>query len=357
MKAAVCHSFNKPLVIEEVSLANPGPGEVLVDIKACAICHSDIFYAEGAWGGNLPAVYGHEAAGVVRATGTGVERVSPGDHVVVTLIRSCGHCHYCSRDVPVMCEETAHESPITGANGESYWQAMSTGAFAEQVVVHESQMVRIAKDIAFEPASLLACGVLTGFGAVVNTAKLQAGQSAVVIGLGGVGLNCVQGAAIAGADPLITLDVADDKLKASKAFGATHAINARSHDARTMVMDLTGGRGADYVFVSTGAVQAFDSAPQFIKRCGTVVAVGMPPDGVFSKYEPATIAALNQRIVGSKMGDAHIMTDIPKLVDYYLAGKLKLDELITGRYRLEQINEAIAEVNAGGALRNVIVFD
>ncbi|WP_311032301.1 Zn-dependent alcohol dehydrogenase [Mesorhizobium koreense] len=359
MKAAVCHEFGKPLVIEEINLAKPGPGEVLVDIRACAICHSDIFFAEGAWGGDLPAVYGHEAAGVVAATGTGVSRVKPGDHVVVTLIRSCGHCHYCRQGSEVMCEEVFArdtKGPLSGADGRPYVQAMHTGAFAERVLTHESQMVAIPKDVPFDAASLLACGVITGYGAVVNTAKVKPGHHVAVVGCGGVGLNSVQGAAIAGAGIIVAVDLADDKLEAAKRFGATHAVNPKKDDATKAIKALTQGRGVDFVFVTVGAKAAFDRAFDYITKNGTVVIVGMPPSGVMAEYDPGTVAAWNQKILGSKMGETRVATDIPELVDLYRAGRLKLDELITARYPLERINEAIAEVNAGKALRNVIVF-
>jgi S-(hydroxymethyl)glutathione dehydrogenase/alcohol dehydrogenase len=359
MKAAVCREFGKPLVIEEVALADPGPGEVLVDIKACAICHSDIFFAEGAWGGRLPAVYGHEAAGIVAAAGDGVTRVRPGDHVVVTLIRSCGHCHYCRQGSQVMCEEVFPRdgaSPISGAGGAPYVQAMHTGAFAERVLAHESQMVAIPKDVPFDSASLLACGVITGYGAVVNTAKVKPGSHVAVVGCGGVGLNSVQGAAIAGASTVVAIDLADDKLEAARRFGATHAVNPGKDDAAKTIRSLTEGRGVDFVFVTVGAKQAFDRAFDYITRNGTVVIVGMPPTGVMAEYDPGTVAAWNQKVLGSKMGEAQVANDIPELVELYRAGRLKLDELVTARYPLERINEAIADVNAGKALRNVIVF-
>ena len=360
IKAAVCRAFGKPLVIEDVTLANPGPGEVLVDLKACAICHSDISYAEGAWGGTLPAIYGHEAAGIVESVGPGVEGVKAGDHVVVTLIRSCGECHYCRRQSRVMCEEVFpldRNSPLTGPDGAQYVQSMRTGAFAEKVVVHESQLVAVAADIPFDSASLLACGVITGFGAVSNTAKVRPGDAVAVVGCGGVGLNSIQGAAIAGAATIIAIDLDDGKLEAARTFGATDAINPTRTDAAATVKTLTGGRGVDVVFVTVGAKAAFDRAFDYITKNGAVVVVGMPPTGVYAEYDPGTVAAWNQRILGSKMGEATIADDIPMLVELYRQGRLKLDELITARYPLGEINEAIAAVNSGKALRNVIVFD
>jgi S-(hydroxymethyl)glutathione dehydrogenase/alcohol dehydrogenase len=300
VKAAVCHAFGEPLSIEDVDLAEPEQGEILVDIKACAICHSDIYYADGAWGGDLPAVYGHEASGIVRQTGKGVTTVRTGDHVVVTLIRSCGHCHYCSHGSLVMCEEVFpldQKTPLS-SNGRTITQAMRTGAFAEQVVVHASQVVPIPRDISFEAASLLACGVITGCGAVTNTAKVRPGQSVAVVGCGGVGLNSIQGAAIAGASVVVAIDLSDAKLEAAKFFGATHAVNPRSDDAAEYVRAITHGRGVDFVFVAAGVKPAFDRAFDYITKNGSVVVVGMPPTGVFSEYDPGMLAAWNQKILG-----------------------------------------------------------
>lgn len=359
VKAAVCRAFGKPLTIEDVTIAAPRAGEVEVDVRAVAICHSDISYAEGAWGGDLPAVFGHEAAGVVRRTGKGVTSVKPGDHVVVTLIRYCGECHYCNRGSQVMCEEVFpldRKGPIKGADGSPIHQSMRSGAFAERVVVHESQMVAIPRTMPFASASLLACGVITGYGAVVNTAHVKAGESVVVVGCGGVGLNAIQGAAHAGAAKIIGLDVAPSKLKDAKRFGATHAINPLEEDAAARIMKLTRGRGVDYVFVTVGAIAAFEGAFNYITKMGRVVVVGMPPTGVMASYDPGTLAAWNQGVIGSKMGDAIISRDIPALARAYRKGTLKLDELVSNTYPLEAINEAIAEVRTGSVKRNVIVF-
>lgn len=360
IKAAVCRAFGQPLVIEQVELADPGPGEITVDVRACAICHSDISYAEGAWGGGLPAVYGHEAAGIVSRVGDGVATFAPGDHVLVTLIRSCGSCHYCAQDSHVMCEADFPRdtmSPLTGADGSSLVQSMRTGAFAEKVLVHESQAVRLPGDIPFTLASLLACGVITGYGAVTNTARVQPGQHVAVIGCGGVGLNCVQAAVIAGAATIVAIDLEDKKLAAATAFGATHVFNPLREDVATGILALTGARGVDVVFVAVGAKAAFESAATLIRKNGSVVIVGMPPTGVLASYDPGTMAALNQKILGSKMGETVLARDIPLLIEHWRAGRLRLEELVTATYPLDGINRAIAAVNAGDALRNVIVFD
>ena len=359
MKAAVCYEFGKPLVIEEVDLAPPQASEVRVKLAACAICHSDILYAEGAWGGQLPAVYGHEAAGVVVECGPGVEGLAVGDHVVVTLIRSCGTCHYCAQGKPYACETTFgldQNSPLSKDGGAPVAHGLRTGAFAEEVVVHTSQVVAIPKEIPLESASLLACGVITGFGAVVNTASVPAHSTVAVIGTGGVGLNSVQGAALSGASTIIAIDLLDDKLEAAKRFGATHGINAAREDVVAAVKAATEGRGADYVFVTVGAVKAIEQSYSLMGKGGAVVLVGMTADNVMTEYCPCNIANDSQRILGSKMGSARIQVDIPSLVSLYQQGRLQLDELISGRFRLEDINEAIEGVKKGEALRNVVVF-
>jgi S-(hydroxymethyl)glutathione dehydrogenase / alcohol dehydrogenase len=359
IRAAVCREFGAPLSIEEVELAEPGPGEVRVKIAACAICHSDIFYLDGAWGGDLPAVYGHEAAGIIESVGEGVTRQKVGDPVVATLIRSCGACPACSEGAPVFCEEVFpldRKSPLSDRAGAPIVHGMRTGAFADHVVVDASQVAAIPKTMPLASAALIACGVLTGMGAVINTAAVRAGSSVVVIGCGGVGLNSVQGARIAGAAPIIAVDVAVAKLEAARAFGATHAINAKTEDVAARIADFTGGRKADYVFVTVGVAGATEQAVSLMKRNGATVLVGMPPSGVTSTIDPGGLAAAGQRILGSKMGSARLPVDVPKIVELYREGRLKLDELISGRYPLERINEAIASSRSGAALRNVIMF-
>ena len=359
MKAAVCRAFNEPLVIEELTLETPQAGELVVDVKACAICHSDITYMEGGWGGDLPALYGHEAAGVVSAVGPETPGVQVGDHVVVTLIRACGQCFYCSRGDRVMCETTlplSTRQPIKDASGAPVAQMMNVGSFAEQVLVHHSQIAVMPKDVSFSVASLLGCGVITGVGAAINTTKIKPGESVVVIGTGGVGLNCIQGAALSGANPLVAVDVNDAKLEASKEFGATHGINSKTQDVAAEVKALTNGRMADHVLVSVGVGPAIEQGIGLMGKGAETVIVGMPPSGVTTTFDPSWIAADSQRIIGSKMGSAQTPADIPQLVGLYRGGRLKLDELVTKEYPLEEINEAVAAVKRGEALRNVVVF-
>lgn len=356
IKAAVCHAFGDPLQVEPLHLAAPDMGEIEVTLKACAICHSDISYADGAWDGTLPAVYGHEAAGHVSAVGDGVRGLAVGDPVVVTLIKACGTCPSCAGGKPVICETRFDGSPLTTPDGTPVERAMNTGGFAERVVVDQSQVVKLPDAVPMEAASLLACGVITGVGAVVNAAELRAGQDVVVIGAGGVGLNAIQGARIAGARRIVAVDMSEEKLAIARDFGATDGVLATA-DKPWRAAKKAIGRGADAVIVTVGAIPAYDTAPLYLAAGGKVIMVGMPHSGAMGTYEPVMLAAVSQGMVGSKMGDAVIARDIPWMVDLYQQGRLKLDELISGRWSLEQINEAIADTKTGSAKRNVIVFD
>ncbi|AGI69414.1 putative NAD/mycothiol-dependent formaldehyde dehydrogenase [Octadecabacter antarcticus 307] len=357
IKAAVCHAFGEPFVIEDIEIRAPNDGEVEVTLAACAICHSDISYAMGIWGGSLPAVYGHEAAGTVTAAGPNAKGVAIGDKVVVTLIRSCGTCPSCASARPTNCEEPydGDHGPIKTAAGGKLHQAMACGGFAEKVVVDASQVVILPDGISMAAASLLACGVITGIGAVVNAAKVRPGQDVVVIGAGGVGLNAIQGAKIAGARRIVAVDMEPSKLDVAREFGATDGVLASTDQPWREAKALM-GRGADAVLVTVGVAAVYDQAPRYLAKGGNVVMVGMPASGAFSSYEAANFAASGQGMIGSKMGDVVIKRDIPWMVDLYAQGRLKLDELISGTWTLDQINEAIADTKTGAAKRNVIVF-
>jgi Zn-dependent alcohol dehydrogenase len=360
VKAAVCRKFGTTLTIEEVTIDDPAPGEVRVDIAACAICHSDIAYLDGAWGGPLPTIFGHEAAGTVVEIGAGVTSVTPGDTVVVTLVRSCGSCFYCELGDEAMCETTFRLDRHPGLwdrDGETINQGLRTAGFAQQVVVHESQLAAISEEMPMEAASLLACGVITGFGAVTNTARVPPGASVAVVGTGGVGLNCIQGAAYVGAGQVIAIDLNDTKLALAATLGATASINSAEHDAVAAVGDLTEGRGVDYVFVAAGSTIAVEMSLPLVRRSGTLVVVGMPPSGQLARIDTGDLAHQGQRIIGSKMGYVRVKRDIPMLAGLYASGHLKLDELITATYAPADINEAVRSARAGEAARNVIVFD
>ncbi len=355
IRAAICHAFGEPLSIETVDLRAPGPGEVEVTLEACAICHSDISYIDGGWGGTLPAVYGHEAAGRVSALGEGVSGVSPGDRVLVTLIRSCGTCTPCATGHQARC---AAPPPIDAAitvGGKPVEQGLNCGAFAERVLVRPSQLAALPDDIPMTSAALLSCGVITGLGAAVNTARIRPGEVVVVIGAGGVGLNAIQGARLAGAARVIAVDMSAEKLDAAREFGATDGILATEAKPWSAARRLA-GRAADAVLVTVGAIPAYDTAPRYLAPGGRLVAVGMPHSGQRSAYEPVILAATGQSLAGSFMGDTVLARDIPWILDLYGQGRLKLDELVSGRWRLDDVNEAIADTRAGRARRNVIVF-
>jgi len=360
MKAAVCYEFKKPLVVEEVDMDPPQRREVKVRLAATAVCHSDIHDIMGELRVDTPFICGHESSGYVDEVGKDVTSVKPGDPVVVSLLASCGKCVYCRTGRSHLCNVVwplDRESRIRSKSGKSIPQTVRMGSFAEYTVVHESQVVKIPGDMPLDCASLLACGVITGFGAVVKRAKVPVLSSCVIIGTGGVGLNAVQGAAISGAYPVIAVDVSDSKLEAARAFGATHTVNAAKKDAIETVRKMAGGAGAEYVFVTVGNADAILQGFAMLRPGGMTVVVGLPKATDTITLSPLMFIKDEKTITGCYMGSTELQTDIPKMVELYKAGILKLDELITGRYSLEQINEAIDSVVKGKALRNVIMFE
>jgi Zn-dependent alcohol dehydrogenase len=358
VRAAVCRAFGEPLGVEELSLRAPLAGEVRLRVDACSICHSDIAYAAGAWGGDLPAVYGHEAAGTVVDVGAGVERVAAGDAAVVTLIRSCGRCRTCARGEPALCLDVPRvDHALVDANGQPVVHGLRTAGFADHVLVHESQVARIPQDVSPVLASPLGCGVITGVGAAVHTARIEPGATVVVVGAGGVGLNCIQGATLAGAGVIVAVEPVAGKREAARAFGATHAVDPAEGGVAEAVRGIVGADGADVVLVAAGSTAALETGIGLLGRGGTAVVVGMPPAGATVAIDPTEIADNGLRVVGSKMGSSRPERDIPWLLDLYREGRLELDRLVSGRYALEDVNVAIAAVRRGDALRNVIVFD
>ncbi len=343
MKAAVCREFGKPLTIEDVEIAAPGPGEVKVRLAATAICHSDVHLIRGDWGGPLPVVAGHEAAGVVEEIGDNVAGVKPGERVVVSLLRSCGRCAQCASGSPHNCRGVFaldRESRLRASDGRPLAHGINTAAFAEMAIVDQSQVVRLPDAIPLDRAALLGCGVITGVGAVLNTARVRVGESVAVIGCGGVGLNAIQGAVLAGAHPIIAIDPVESKREAAKAFGATHFEPAI----------------VDYVFVTVGIPDLLADAQKMIRPGGTVVVVGLPPVRTKAALRMFDLVWSEQRVIGSRMGGTRLQTDVARLAELYLRGRLKLDELISGRYELDHINDAIASMERGEALRNMVLF-
>ena len=361
IQAAVCRGFGEPLSIETLRLDPPQGSEVRVKVHASSICHSDIIYMDGGWGGVLPAVFGHEVAGVVTGLGPGVASadVRVGDRVLVSLLRSCGRCGCCEAGIPTQCgaEYPIDSAPrLSDGTGRPVRAGLRVGGFAESVVVDSSQVVRIPAYVADEAACLVSCGVMTGFGAAINTAKVQVGDSVAVIGCGGVGLNCVQGAALAGAFPLVAIDMAGDKLEQARAFGATETIDAAKGNVAERALALTEGRGFDVVMTAVGSARTIEEALPLLAPAGVLVAVGMPPDAERVALNATGLAHYGQGILGCKMGDARLRIDAPKLFRLYRSGRLKLDELISSRRPLGEINTSIELARRSRNLRHVIVF-
>lgn len=363
VKAAVCYEFGKPMVVEDIELDSPQRGEVKVRLAATAICHSDIHLIKGEFGpgATVPCVAGHESAGFVEELGEGVTRFKVGDYVAVSLIRPCGVCDHCLKGSQGTCE--GNLSPGIGTRMHTIkgtpiqTDVTRVASFAEYTVVDQSQVIAIPGDIPATSAALLSCGVITGAGAVLNTANVEYGSSVVVIGVGGVGLNVIQGAVLASAHPIIAVDLVDSKLEAAKKFGATHAINAaKEKSPRKRVLEINGGRGVDYAFVTAPSAAAEVQAFNMLDMVGTEVLIGFPAFGETVSL-PAGLIVQGRKVIGSVMGDSRLAWDIPRLVKMYKISRLKLDELVSGTYPLERINEAVASTERGDALRNVIVFD
>ena len=357
VKAAVCYEYGSSLVVEEVHLESPGRNEVEVRMEACAICHSDIHIIDGEWHYEVPLIPGHEAAGTVSRIGEDVEGIAVGDRVVVSLLWSCHRCRHCLEGEPYLCigdHPLELRSKFTNREGRELNRALKVAGFAEYTVVHETQIVKVPDSIPIVSASLLACGVITGLGAVVNTAHFRFGRSVAVIGCGGVGLNTVQGAILAGAVQVIGIDIERGKLDMARAFGATHVVHAGETDPVQAVMDLSAG-GVDYVFVVAGVTRLLEEAADMLCKGGRVIQVGMPPQDDTFTYTGQRF--MGQRsLKGSSMGGTNFQRDVPRLMDLYRQGRLKLDELVTRTYPLEKINEAIAAVAEPATLRNVITF-
>jgi Zn-dependent alcohol dehydrogenase len=356
IRAAVCRDFGS-VRVEEVELRRPGVNEVGLRVGACAVCHSDLTLLRGDWGGDLPAIYGHEVAGVVEEVGAGVVGVREGDHAVVTLIRSCGTCRQCLGGQPALCERRGElpltlDTPLRDADGRRIEQGLRTAGFAERVTVHASQVVPIPAAVPLTSAALLGCGVLTGVGAVLTTAAVAAGETLGVVGAGGVGLNAVQGGLLAGASLVAAIDPQPAKRAAALALGATHALDPVEAAAR--VAELTGGRGLDHVVVTAAVPAAVTQALALVAAGGAVTLVGMPP-GATVAIEPETIAELGLRILGSKVGGARPQLDVPRLVDLYVRQRLRLDELVSARFALDDVAAALDAAAGGEALRVVVV--
>jgi S-(hydroxymethyl)glutathione dehydrogenase/alcohol dehydrogenase len=360
MKAAVLREVRTPLVIEEVKISKPGPREVLVRTAAAGVCHSDLHFIEGLYPHPLPAVLGHESSGIVEQVGSEVRTVKPGDHVITCLSAYCGHCEYCLTGHMSLCQSPdtrrdKTDEPRLAQETGPMLQYLNLSSFAEQMLIHEHACVAIRKDMPLDRAALIGCGVLTGACAVFHTSGVRPGQSVAVIGCGGVGLAAVNGAAIAGASRIFAIDMSPSKDNLAREFGATDFICAADTDAVKTVLDLTKG-GVDHSFEAVGLSRTAEQAFGMLKRGGTANIIGMIPVGQ-SITLPGAAFLGEKRLQGSLMGSNHFPVDMPRLVDMYLAGKLKLDQMISRRIKLEAVNEAFAEMKTGQIARSVIVFD
>jgi S-(hydroxymethyl)glutathione dehydrogenase/alcohol dehydrogenase len=358
MKAAVFHGAHQPLTIEEVDVAKPIGREVLVRTVGSGVCHSDLHYVDGFYPFPAPAILGHEAAGIVEAVGPHVAEFKPGDHVIACLSVFCGRCAYCLTGRTHLCQSrpvrAPEEPPKLSWKGAPVNQFANLSAYAEQMLVHENGLVKVRDDMPLDRAALIGCGVTTGVGAVLNTARVEAGATVAVFGAGGVGLAAIQGARIAGAGMIIAVDVFARKLDTARELGATHTVDASAADPVEAIRALTDG-GVEYSFEAIGLKKAAEQAFDCLRPGGTATVVGMIPVGQKVELEGREFLR-ERRIQGCSMGSNRFKVDMPKYVDFYLQGRLKLDEMITRRGRLEDVNDAFRAMKAGEVARTVLMF-
>jgi len=362
-QAAVLYEVKKPVVVEDVEVLEPGAHEVLVKWVANGVCHSDLHVITGDYPHPLPVVLGHEASGVVQKIGAGVETVRPGDHVCSSYIPSCGRCWYCIGGQPTMCALRdkprwfMHDGTSRfRKNGQGLHHFLQVAGYATHAVLPEPSVIPIRKDAPLEVVCLVSCGVLAGAGPVFNRAKVPPGASVAVWGCGGVGLNTIQMARLMGAGKIIAVDVMKQKLAWAEEFGATHAVDASKEDPVARVQALSGTGGVDYAFEVVGTQKTIEQALLATHRGGTCVVVGVSPAGTRLSIDPGLF--LQQRVLtGTSFGGGHQRTDVPMLIDLYMSGKYRLDELITRRVPLGELNQAFDLMLAGEVKRSIVVYD
>ena len=366
-KAAVCNAIDTPLEVVDVEVQAPKAGEVKVRLGASGVCHSDLSVRNGTLLAPLPAVLGHEGAGVVEEIGDGVKDLQPGDHVVISWIPQCRDCYFCQVGQGHLCD-IGLPTIATGAlldgtprflrNGQPLLQMSASGTFTETTVVPEISAVKIDKDIPLTSAALIGCGVLTGFGAAHNTADINQGDTVAVVGCGGVGLNVIQGAKHSGAERIIAIDMVDGKLQTAQKFGATDLVNASEGDSTAKVMEATVQRGADVVFEVIGLQQTIDQAFLMTRRGGQTILVGVPAMDVMMTVPVGLGLIFSERqIRGCLYGSSNVHRDIPMLANLYADGKLMLDELVSHEITLDGVNTAMDEMGSGEVTRSVIRFN
>jgi S-(hydroxymethyl)glutathione dehydrogenase/alcohol dehydrogenase len=363
MKAAVLYELNKPVVVEDIEMEGPKEGEIVVKVAATGVCHSCYHAVTGTLSVPLPAVLGDEGSGVVQEVGKGVALVKPGDHVVLSWVPSCGHCIYCTQGYPNIClkaRSNKHGLLFDGTtrfrkNGKPVHHFAWVASFAEYSVIPQESAIPIDKEIPLDKAALIGCSVTTGVCAATNTARVHPGSSVVVFGAGGIGLNVIQGAVIAGAEKIIAVDLLDSKLEMARKFGATHTINAKAADPIDEIKSLTDGLGAEYAFEAIGTRVTYEQTVRAIRNRGKAIWIGAPP------LEPLSLDAGlvfwgEKTVMGSNYGSARPRYDMPRLLALYRSGKLKLDELVTRTYRLEDVNKAFDDMLSGKVARGLIRF-
>ena len=362
MRAAVMRAVGRPLTIEEVEIAEPAPFEVLVDVAAAGLCHSDLRFLEGSFDHRLPTVLGHEVAGVVRDVGESVTEAAPGDHVVMSISVSCGSCSLCLGGKTHLCVDKGStrrapkEPSRLSIGGRPITQFLDLSGFAEQMLVHESAVATIHDDVPFHHAAVLGCGVATGLGAVLNTANVKAGESVAVIGCGGVGLSAVQGARIAGAGQVIAIDALPGKLELARALGATDVLTADDPDLVSRVVALADGLGVDHVIEAVGRTETIERGFSMTRPGGTTTVVGLVPEG--SSVSISTDDLFYERkLQGSVMGSNEFKADVPRYIEMYRDGRLNLGDMVTRRIRLDQINEGFESMATGEDPRILIEFE
>src|SRR5581483_4083041 len=361
MKAAVFHGPKQPLSIEEVEIDEPQDREVLVRTVASGVCHSDLHFVDGYYSFPAPAVLGHEAAGIVEKVGRAVDYVKPGDHVIACLSVFCGYCDDCMSGHPNRCTNRAAtqrrkgEKPRLALKGQPMRQFADLSTYAEKMLVHENALVKIGGDMPLDRAALIGCGVTTGVGAVLNTARIEPGSTVAVFGCGGVGISAIQGARIAGARKIIAVDQFESKLAMAKRFGATDTIDASNTDAVKAIRAMTDG-GVDYSFEAVGLKKLAEQCYDSLRPGGTATIIGMIPVG--QKVEIDGPKLLTERkIQGTNMGGNRFRIDMPRYIDFYLQGRLNLDDMVSRRAKLENVNDAFAAMKAGEVARTVLMFD
>lgn len=363
MKAAVLREQNKPLEIEDVQVSKPGPREVLVRPVAAGVCHSDLHFMDGSYPYMLPTILGHESAGIVEEVGGDVTYVKKGDHVITCLSAFCGHCAKCLTGHLSLCSEK-NNAPITrgpdqeprlSRNGEPIHQFLNLSSFAELMLIHEHALVKIREDMPLDRAALIGCSTTTGVGAVFHTAGVEPGSRVAVLGCGGVGLAAINGAAIAGAGQIIAVDMVDSKLELAKSLGATHTVNASSGNAVGEVVEMTQG-GCDYTFEAIGLKATAEQAFQMLGPGGVATVIGMIPVGTMVELHGVEFL-MEKKIQGSNMGSNRFRVDMPRFVDFYLSGKLQLDQMISRHIQLKDVNDALEALKTGQEARHIIMFE